>query len=110
MPHPLTSPPPQPSPSPHRRPGLAFAVINGSTFAVHVLLVCTTDVMAAPHRGGTGFGVTALLLQTVLLVVTAARFDRSADVPAAQGDIPAESRPATPDQGGQFTARTRGGW
>ncbi|WP_187282984.1 hypothetical protein, partial [Streptomyces sp. MS191] len=91
--------------SPHRRPGLAFAVINGSTFAVHVLLVCTTDVMAAPSRGGTGFGVTALLLQAALLVVTAVRYDRRTDVPAAEADAP-----ATPGQGGHLTARTRGGW
>lgn len=70
--------------SPHhsrpRRPGLSFAVINGTAFAVHLLLVCSAaDFMAAPVQGELGIGVPALLLQAVLLVWTAARYDRRAD-------------------------------
>ncbi|MEV4946868.1 hypothetical protein [Streptomyces sp. NPDC053755] len=63
---------------PHR-PGRSFAVVNGTAFAVHVLLVCSfADLMAAPAQGGTGIGIPALLLQAVLLVWTAARYDRRA--------------------------------
>ncbi|WP_137991877.1 hypothetical protein [Streptomyces vilmorinianum] len=70
--------------SPHhsrpRRPGLSFAVVNGAAFAVHLLLVCSAaDFMAAPVLGETGIGLPALLLQAVLLVWTAARYDRHAD-------------------------------
>lgn len=63
-----------------RRPGLSFAVVNTTAFAVHLPIVCSdADFMAAPVEGGTGFGVPALLFQAVLLVWTAARFDRRAD-------------------------------
>ncbi|MFE5628540.1 DUF485 domain-containing protein [Streptomyces sp. NPDC056463] len=63
-----------------RRPGLTFAVVNGTVFTAHLLLVCSApDFMAAPLRGEIGIGVPALLLQAVLLVWTAVRYDRSAD-------------------------------
>ncbi|MEU6981935.1 hypothetical protein ABZ946_00695 [Streptomyces sp. NPDC046324] len=55
-------------------------MVNGSVFTAHLLLVCSApDFMAAPVRGGTGIGVLALLLQAVLLVGTAVRYDRRAD-------------------------------
>ncbi|WSF14812.1 hypothetical protein OG566_02270 [Streptomyces sp. NBC_01353] len=55
-------------------------MVNATAFAVHLLLVCSAaDFMAAPVLGETGIGVPALLLQVVLLVWTAARYDRRAD-------------------------------
>ncbi|MFB7368957.1 hypothetical protein ACFC0D_03835 [Streptomyces sp. NPDC056222] len=59
---------------------MSFAVVNATAFAVHLLLVCSAaDFMADPVLGETGIGVPALLLQAVLLVWTAARYDRRAD-------------------------------
>lgn len=68
---------------PHRsrphRPGVFFALVNGTAFAVHVLLACSApELMATPVRGETGIGVPALLFQGFLLVWTAARYDRRA--------------------------------
>ncbi len=66
-------------PRPHR-PGRSFAVVNGSTFAVHLLLACSAaDFMATRVWGETTVGVLALLLQSALLVGTAVRYDRNAD-------------------------------
>ncbi|MFD9030901.1 hypothetical protein ACFVZW_07070 [Streptomyces sp. NPDC059567] len=79
-PHVPNSPHHSPHPSRPRRPGLSFAVVNTTAFAAHLLLVCSApDFMAAPVEGGTGIGMLALLLQAVLLVWTAARYDRRAD-------------------------------
>ncbi|MFF9909061.1 hypothetical protein [Streptomyces sp. NPDC013457] len=59
---------------------MSFAVVNGAVLTAHLLLVCSApDLIAAPLRGETGIGVWALLLQGVLLVWTAVRYDRSAD-------------------------------
>ncbi|MCT4351781.1 hypothetical protein M5362_01360 [Streptomyces sp. Je 1-79] len=75
-----------PHPSRPPRPGLSFAVVNAVVFAVHVLLLCSApDVMAVPRWGETGLGVPALLLQGVLLVWTAARYDRRADESRTDG-------------------------
>ncbi|HZX37414.1 MAG TPA: DUF485 domain-containing protein [Streptomyces sp.] len=66
-------------PRPHR-PGLSFAVVNGLTFSVHLLLACSApDFMATRVRGNTTIGVLALLIQGFLLMWTAARYDRRAD-------------------------------
>ncbi|MEU7005305.1 hypothetical protein [Streptomyces sp. NPDC046332] len=79
MTYPHVPRPPQHSRS-RRRPGLSFAMVNGAVFAAHLLLVCSApDLMAASFRGEAGIGVPALLLQAVLLVWTAVRYDRSAD-------------------------------
>ncbi|MFF8610478.1 hypothetical protein ACF06X_31705 [Streptomyces sp. NPDC015346] len=73
-------------PSRPRRPGLSFAVVNGAALAAHLVLACfAADLLAASARGGTGIGLPALLLQAVLLVWTAARFDRRADDEPRQG-------------------------
>ncbi|WP_328404185.1 hypothetical protein OHS70_34795 [Streptomyces sp. NBC_00390] len=74
-------------PQPHR-PGVSFALVNGSAFAVHVLLACSAaGLMATRVWGEISFGVLALLFQGFLLVWTAARFDRRADGrPAPQED------------------------
>ncbi|GGT74057.1 MULTISPECIES: hypothetical protein [Streptomyces] len=54
-------------------------MVNGAALATHLLLACfAADFMATPVRGETGIGVPALLLQAVLLVWTAARYDRRA--------------------------------
>ncbi|MBT2511632.1 hypothetical protein J7I98_38810 [Streptomyces sp. ISL-98] len=68
------------------RPGLSFAVVNGSTFVVHLLLACSAaDFMATRIWGETSIGVPALLLQGSLLVWTAARYDRHAEGGSAYG-------------------------
>ncbi|MEU2262065.1 hypothetical protein ABZ557_17720 [Streptomyces sp. NPDC019645] len=74
-------------PRPHR-PGVPFALVNGSAFAVHVLLACfAAELMATRVWGETSFGVLALLFQGSLLVWTAARYDRRADGhPASEGE------------------------
>jgi hypothetical protein len=62
------------------RPGMSFAVVNGSTFAVHLLLACSAaDVMTTRIWGEFNVGALALLLQTGLLLWTSARYDRRAD-------------------------------
>ncbi|MFF3325864.1 hypothetical protein [Streptomyces sp. NPDC002889] len=66
---------------------MSFAVVNGSTFAVHLLLTCSaTDFMATRVWGETNIGVLALLFQGSLLVWTAVRYDRRAD----EGHAPQE--------------------
>lgn len=65
-------------PRPHR-PGVAFAVVNGLTFGVHLLLACSAaDFMATRIWGEINIGVLAVLLQGALLLWTAARYDRRA--------------------------------
>ncbi|AVZ74970.1 hypothetical protein SLUN_25085 [Streptomyces lunaelactis] len=66
-------------PRPHR-PGMSFAVVNGLTFGLHLLLACSAaDFMATRVWGETTIGVLALLIQGSLLLWTAARYDRRAD-------------------------------
>ncbi|SDN40919.1 hypothetical protein SAMN05444921_12666 [Streptomyces wuyuanensis] len=74
-------------PRPHR-PGVSFALVNGSAFAVHVLLACSAaELMATRVWGETSIGVLALLFQGSLLVWTATRYDRRADGhPTSQGE------------------------
>lgn len=71
-----------------RRPGVSFALVNGSAFAVHVVLACAApDVMGTRVRGEISLGVLAMLFQGFLLVWTAAGYDRSvAGRPAPQED------------------------
>lgn len=70
------------TPQLHQRPrphpsGRSFALVNGLTFAVHLLLACTAeDLMATRVAGQITFGIVALLAQTALLLWTAARYDR----------------------------------
>ncbi|WP_241838075.1 hypothetical protein [Streptomyces sp. CB03234] len=64
------------------RPGAVFATVNGSAFALHLLLACTAeDFMANPLWGEITTGLLGLLLQGSLLVGTAALYDRHADEP-----------------------------
>ncbi|WP_418955488.1 hypothetical protein [Streptomyces tritici] len=81
MAHPRPQPHPprfRERPRPHR-PGRSFALVNGLTFALHLLLVCTAeDLMAARVLGEINLGVVALLAQGSLLLWTAARYDRAA--------------------------------
>ncbi|MFF3248031.1 DUF485 domain-containing protein [Streptomyces sp. NPDC002870] len=59
---------------------MSFAVVNGLTFSVHLLLACSApDLMATRVWGKTTIGVLALLIQGFLLMWTAARYDRRAD-------------------------------
>ncbi|WP_254707033.1 hypothetical protein [Streptomyces lunaelactis] len=59
---------------------MSFAVVNGLTFGLHLLLACSaTDFMATRVWGETTIGVLALLIQGSLLLWTAARYDRRAD-------------------------------
>lgn len=79
-------------PRPHR-PGVSFALVNGSAFAVHVLLACSAaELMATRVRGEATVGMLALLVQGSLLVWTAARYDRRADARPAPQEIWEESR------------------
>lgn len=64
-------------PRPHP-PGRSFALVNGLTFAVHLLLACTAeDLLATRVTGQITLGVVALLAQGLLLLWTAARYDRA---------------------------------
>ncbi|MFD8194021.1 hypothetical protein [Streptomyces wuyuanensis] len=64
-------------PRPHR-PGRSFALVNGLTFAVHLLLACVAeDLLATRVAGQINLGVVALLAQGSLLLWTAARYDRA---------------------------------
>ncbi|MFG3495865.1 DUF485 domain-containing protein [Streptomyces sp. NPDC047928] len=64
------------------RPGRSFAAVNGSVFAVHLLLACWAEgFLAARVWGETTVGMLALLLQAAVLLATAARYDRHADGP-----------------------------
>ncbi|MEV1085543.1 hypothetical protein AB0I98_46255 [Streptomyces sp. NPDC050211] len=64
-------------PRPHP-PGRFFALVNGLTFAVHLLLACTAeDLLATRVAGQITLGVVALLAQGALLLWTAARYDRA---------------------------------
>ncbi|WP_369268711.1 hypothetical protein AB5J55_00520 [Streptomyces sp. R11] len=71
------------TPQPHQRPwphppGRSFALVNGLTFAVHLLLACTAeDLLATRVAGQITLGVVALLAQGSLLLWTAARYDRT---------------------------------
>ncbi|MGX1885926.1 hypothetical protein [Streptomyces sp. NPDC055287] len=70
-----------PHSSPSYRPGRSFAVVNGLTFGVHLLLaLCAAEFMATRIWGETSIGMVALLLQGSLLLWSAARYDRLADV------------------------------
>ncbi|NWF28681.1 hypothetical protein HW130_20855 [Streptomyces sp. PKU-EA00015] len=70
-------------PRPHR-PGRSFALVNGLTFAVHLLLACAAeDLLATRVAGQVNLGVVALLAQGSLLLWTAARYDRAAQERAA---------------------------
>lgn len=79
MPHPHVPRPHhrhQRSPRIHR-PGTVFATVNGSAFALHLLLACSAeDFLGTPVWGEITTGVLALLLQGSLLVGTAALYDR----------------------------------
>jgi hypothetical protein len=80
--HPHT-PPFRQRPRPHR-PGRSFALVNGGTFAVHLLLACAAeDLLATRVAGQINLGVVALLAQGSLLLWTAARYDRAAHEEAA---------------------------
>ncbi|MFD7408462.1 hypothetical protein ACFV7R_38760 [Streptomyces sp. NPDC059866] len=64
-------------PRPHP-PGRSFLLVNGLTFAVHLLLACTAeDLLATRVTGEITLGVVALLAQSSLLLWTAARYDRT---------------------------------
>ncbi|MFG2872574.1 hypothetical protein [Streptomyces sp. NPDC048338] len=79
-------------PRPHR-PGATFALVNGSAFALHVLLACSAaELMATRVWGETSIGVPALLFQGSLLVWTAARYERRADGRPAPHEDGEESR------------------
>ncbi|MET9409163.1 hypothetical protein ABZX90_25875 [Streptomyces sp. NPDC002935] len=72
---------------------MSFALVNGSAFAVHVLLACSAaELMATRVWGEASIGVLALLLQGSLLVWTAARYDRLANRRPAPQEILEESR------------------
>ncbi|MBT2394525.1 hypothetical protein [Streptomyces sp. ISL-100] len=67
-------------PQPYRS-GKFFAVVNGLTFGVHLLLaLAAAEFMATRTWGETNIGMLALLVQASLLLWTAARYDRDADV------------------------------
>ncbi|WP_051828410.1 hypothetical protein [Streptomyces bicolor] len=75
-------------PRPHS-PGIFFALVNGLTFAVHLLLACTAeDLLATRIAGQITFGVVALLAQVLLLLWTAARYDRAPHGPAPYDGTP----------------------
>ncbi|MGW7378735.1 hypothetical protein [Streptomyces sp. NPDC054794] len=69
---------------------MSFALVNGSAFAVHVLLACSAaELLGTRVWRETSIGELALLLQGSLLVWTAARYDRRADrgpAPHADGE------------------------
>lgn len=68
---------------PHR-PGRSFALVNGLTFVVHLLLACAAeDLLATRVAGQINLGVVALLAQGSLLLWTAARYDRATHEEAA---------------------------
>ncbi|MDQ1006902.1 hypothetical protein QFZ82_001387 [Streptomyces sp. V4I23] len=70
-------------PRPHR-PGRSFALVNGLTFAVHLLLACAAEgLLATRVAGQINLGVVALVAQGSLLLWTAARYDRAAHEEAA---------------------------
>jgi hypothetical protein len=79
-PHTLTF---HPRPRRHR-PGRSFALVNGLTFAVHLLLACAAeDLLATRVAGQINLGVVAILAQGALLLWAAARYDRAAHEEAA---------------------------
>ncbi|MEV4916746.1 hypothetical protein AB0K47_08035 [Streptomyces tirandamycinicus] len=68
---------------PHR-PSRSFALVNGLTFVVHLLLACAAeDLLATRVAGQINLGVVAVLAQGSLLLWTAARYDRAAHEEAA---------------------------
>ncbi|WP_432072526.1 hypothetical protein [Streptomyces wuyuanensis] len=70
-------------PRPHRA-SRSFALVNGLTFVVHLLLACAAeDLLATRVAGQINLGVVALLAQGSLLLWTAARYDRAAHEEAA---------------------------
>ncbi|MCZ7457188.1 hypothetical protein [Streptomyces sp. WMMC940] len=70
-------------PRPHRV-SRSFALVNGVTFTVHLLLACAAeDLLATPVAGQINLGVVALLAQGSLLLWTAARYDRATHEEAA---------------------------
>ncbi|MCX4821381.1 DUF485 domain-containing protein [Streptomyces sp. NBC_01142] len=59
---------------------MAFALVNGLTFGLLLLLACSApDFMAGRVWGEINVGVLALLVQGSLLLWTAAWYDRRAD-------------------------------
>ncbi|WP_328875479.1 hypothetical protein OHT76_38410 [Streptomyces sp. NBC_00287] len=73
-------------PRPHL-PGKSFLLVNGLTFAVHLLLACTAeDLLATRVAGQITVGVVALLAQAVLLLWTAVRYDRAPHDEAPYGE------------------------
>ncbi|GGX25604.1 hypothetical protein [Streptomyces chryseus] len=67
-------------PQPYR-PGRSFALVNGVTFGVHLLLALfAAEFMATRTWGETNIGMLAILVQGSLLLWTAVRYDRHADV------------------------------
>jgi hypothetical protein len=69
--------PQQPRPP---RPGRFFALVNGLTLAVHLVLACSAeDFLSNRVWGEMNVGMLALLLQASLLLWTAARYDRRKD-------------------------------
>ncbi|MFF8288852.1 hypothetical protein ACF068_06400 [Streptomyces sp. NPDC016309] len=78
--HPLPHPSHRHGASPSR-PGVAFALLNAVTLAVHLLLACSAPELLATRLGDGGevtLGLVALLLQAALLLWTAARYDHLA--------------------------------
>ncbi|MEV6653758.1 hypothetical protein [Streptomyces sp. NPDC051219] len=72
---------------------MSFAVVNGLTFGVHLLLVCSApDFMASRIWGKTSVGVLALLFQGSLLLWSAARYDRRAGGHSAEQEQEQEYR------------------
>ncbi|MGC4986987.1 hypothetical protein ACLQ18_41390 [Streptomyces sp. DT193] len=72
---------------------MSFALVNGSALAVHVLLACSAaELMATRVRGEATIGMLAMLVQGSLLVWTAARYDRRANVRPTPQEIWEESR------------------
>lgn len=62
------------------RPGRSFALVNGLTLGVHLVLACSAaDFLGNRVWGEINVGVLALLLQGSLLMWTAARYDRRKD-------------------------------
>ncbi|TQK45228.1 hypothetical protein FBY35_6781 [Streptomyces sp. SLBN-118] len=65
------------------RPGTSFALVNGLTLGVHLVLACSApDFMGERLWGASTVGMLALLLQASLLLWTAARYDRRKGGPA----------------------------
>ncbi|MHC3390957.1 hypothetical protein ACLQ2E_16035 [Streptomyces lavendulocolor] len=66
-----------PVPGHRHRPGTSFAAVNGAAFALHLLLACSAPgLLATRVAGETTLGLPVLLLQVLLLLWTAVRYDR----------------------------------